>query len=58
MTLLKDQYTKQHQMVGGDIKNVVKVMGDIVGMVETSKRKTSKRELVDIAQVEIRHLLD
>jgi len=50
MTLLKDQYRKQHEMVGGDIRNVVKVMGNIVGMVETSKRKASKRELVDIAQ--------
>ena len=58
MTLLKDQYRKQHEMVGGDIRNVVKVMGNIVGMVETSKRKTSKRELVDIAQVEIRQILD
>ena len=53
MTWLKNEYRKQEDVVGGDVRNIVTIIGNIVDMTETSNGQTSEGELIDIAQVEV-----
>ena len=51
MSSLKSEYRKQDDVVGGDVRNIVTFIGDIVDMTETSNAKTREEDLIDIAQV-------
>ena len=51
MELLKTEYRKQERVVGGDVRNMVTVMADIIDMTEASKSRTSEGELINIAEV-------
>ena len=51
MKTLNNEYSGHDQHVGGDIKNVVTIMGDIVHI--TKQEKLREKELKSIALVRI-----
>lgn len=54
MRSLNNEYSKQNEVVGGDIKEVVTMMGDIVGLMKSDKVKICEKKLKDVAKVCIR----